>query len=246
MNLKQAIRLFCAVIIGTSFASSAKLYGQTTVSAAEKSTIEVIGSAEMEVVPNEIYISIILRERYENKQKVSIEEQEEKLKSALKELGIDLKNLYLSDANADYIKVRWGTKDVLTKKDYTLKVSSAATLSNVFQQLSKLEIRDASIARVSHSGLDSLKKEVQILAIRAAKNKADYLLAAIGEKTGKPLSVQERENSYMPVEGVGYGAGNGAGYAAGVFVDSNAEPDEELQFSKIKVEAYIYVRFAIE
>jgi len=92
---------------------------------------------------------------------VTIEEQEEKLKAAVKSLGIDLTNFYLSDANADCVKIRWQKKDVLTKKDYTLKVSNATSVGQVFQELEKLEITDASISKVSHSKIDSLGKEVR-------------------------------------------------------------------------------------
>ena len=141
----------------------------------EQPYIEVIGTAEKEVVPDEIYIGIIIREKYVNKVKVTIEEQEEKLKSTVKSLGIDLTNLYLSDANADYVKIRWQKKDVLTKKDYTLKVSDATSVGQMFQELEKLEITDAFISRVGHSKIDSLRREVKIMAIKSAKDKADYL-----------------------------------------------------------------------
>jgi hypothetical protein len=138
-------------------------YGQSKVDCEEVKYIEVTGSADQEVIPDEIYINIIIQEKYINKEKVTIESQEEKLRTSLKEIGVDLKNLYLSDANADYIKVKWRTKDVLTKKDYTLKVSNATIVGQVFQQLDKLDITDAFIAKVNYSKLDSLKKEVKIL-----------------------------------------------------------------------------------
>lgn len=223
-------------------------FGQARVESEEKPYIEVTGSAEQEVIPDEIYINIIIREKYVNKEKVTIESQEEKLKTCLKDLGIDLKNLYVSDANADYVKIKWRTKDVLTKKDYTLKVSTAATVGQVFQQLDKLEITDAFIAKVSHSKLDSLKKEVKISAIKAAKNKADYLLDAIGGQTGKPLIVQERENRIVPAASGGP-TFQGARYdGTAYYVNGVREigKEDELQFKKIKIEAVIYVKFAIK
>ncbi|MBC7391543.1 MAG: SIMPL domain-containing protein [Opitutaceae bacterium] len=231
------------IIVALSIASST--FGQTKVDCEEKPFIEVTGSADLEVIPDEIYINIIIREKYVNKEKVTIESQEEKLKTYLKDIGVDIKNLYLSDANADYVKVKWRTKDVLTKKDYTLKVSIATTVGQVFQQLDKLEIIDAFIVKVDHSKLDSLKKVVKILAIKAAKNKADYLLSAIGEQTGKPLIVQERENGFTSTMAEinirGSRANGTASYIDGVKV---SEVDE-IQFKKIKIEAFIYVKFSI-
>lgn len=107
---------------------------------AEQPYIEVTGVAEKEVIPDEIYIAIIIKEKSVNKTKVTIEEQEEKLKGAIKSLGIDLANLSLSDASGDYVKVRWQQKDLWPKKQYTLKVSDAATVDKVFQELEKLEV----------------------------------------------------------------------------------------------------------
>jgi uncharacterized protein len=209
--------------------------------------IEVTGTAEMEVVPDEIYVEIVIREKYENRVKVSIEEQEVKLKSSIKSLGIDLANLYLSDANADYVKVRYQKKDLLTKKEYTLKVSTATTVGQVFQELENLEITDASISKVSHSKIDSLRKEVKIAAIKAAKHKADFLLNAIGEQTGKPLVIKENEvsqnNSYSNV--VIRGAGQNDGYY-NVAGDMSKSGDPEIQFQKIKILSSIYVKFSIK
>jgi uncharacterized protein len=201
--------------------------------------IEVTGSADMEIVPDEIYINIVIREKYINKEKITIESQEEKLKKYLKEIGIDLNDLYLADANADYVKIRRKTKDVLTKKEYTLKVGSAKILGQVFQQLDKLEITDAYISRVHHSKLDSLKKQVKILAIKAAKNKADYLLNALGKKSGDPLIVQDNERGVTP-------------YYANARVmsmesqDKASGQEDDLEFKKIKIEEFIFVRFAIQ
>ncbi len=214
----------------------------------EQPYIEVIGTAEKDVIPDEIYIEIIIGERYVNKDKVTIEEQEEKLKTVIKSLGIDLTNLSLSDANADYVKVKWKQKDVLTKKEYTLKVSKATTVGQVFQKIDSLEIKDAHISKVSHSKIDSLKKETKIAAIKAAKAKADYLLATIGEQTGKPLIIRENDplvgnnsnvinqaiiNTRCTTEGTSY-------YVDGVKVEN------EIHFHKIKIQSSVYVKFLIK
>jgi len=209
--------------------------------------IEVTGTAEKEVIPDEIYIGIIIRERYVNRVKVTIEEQEEKLKTAVKSLGIDLINLYLSDANADYVKIRWQKKDVLTKKDYTLKVSTATTVGQVFQELEKLEITDAYISKVSHSKIDSLRKEVRIMAIKAAKDKADYLLTAIGEQTGKALIVTENPQTIYRTEYQAMASRNinsVASTTAGLY--SSVDKDNEIEFQKIKLTSSIYVKFSIK
>lgn len=178
---------------------------------------------------------------------MTIEEQEEKLKAAVKSIGIDLTNLFLSDANADYVKISWQKKDVLTKKDYTLKVSNATSVGQVFQELERLEITDASVLKVNHSKIDSLRKEVRIMAIKAAKEKADYLLKAIGEQTGKPLIVTETPQPNIREEIARMPLRSSANF---ISIDdvpaSNGNKVQEIQFQKIKLSSGVYVKFSIK
>ncbi len=213
----------------------------------EKPYIEVTGTAEKDIIPDEIYIGIVIHERNMNDKKM-IEEQEEKLKSAIKSLGIDLRNLSLSDANADYVRVPWKKKDVLTRKYYTLKVSTATLVGQVFQKLDSLEITEASISKVSHSKIDSLRKEIKIMAIKAAKDKADYLLATIGEQTGKPLIIRENEHQVHVVSNVSnqnYLNIRGSRVGEAYYVDG-VKVENEIEFQKIKIQSNIYVKFLIK
>ena len=241
MKQRYILSAFFFSIILYPWLLSAQMAGELR----EPPYIEVTGVAEQEVVPDEIYVSIIIREKYSNKEKVSIQVQEEKLKGQLKSLGIDMSNLFLADANADLITIRWKNTGLLTQKEYTLKLSNATQVGQVFQQLDKLDITDAGIQRVHYSKLDSLKKEVKIAAIKAAKAKADYLLAAIGEQTGKALIEQETDNPVYPMVGAAF-------QNARTMDDPNASEiavattGTDLQFRKIKVEARIYVKFSIK
>jgi len=180
-----------ALITSLIFISGSAVFPQTQERRQEEIPyIEVTGIAELEVVPNEIFIKIIISEKYIGKAKVSIEEQEVKLRESLKLLGIELRNLSLADADADYVKIGFQKKDLLTKKEYQLNVSDALMVGKVFEALEKLEIADASIKRVSHTKIDSLRREVRINAIKAGKEKANYLLSAIGEQPRRPLIIR--------------------------------------------------------
>ena len=55
--------------------------------------IEVTGSAEMEIIPDEIYITVVVTERYDGKNKITIEKLESDMFAALKNIGIDPKNI---------------------------------------------------------------------------------------------------------------------------------------------------------
>src|SRR5687767_2976433 len=72
--------------------------------------IEITGTSETEITPDEIYITIMLQERMEGKEKLLIEKQEQDLKQNLKELGIDISNITLNNFVADFKKVRMNKK----------------------------------------------------------------------------------------------------------------------------------------
>ena len=68
------------------------LNAQTTI---EKPFIEVIGKSEMTVMPDQIIVSIVLKEREKGKKIKSTNEQLEVLKNELKRLNIPLHQLSL-------------------------------------------------------------------------------------------------------------------------------------------------------
>ena len=229
------------ILLSTALLLAATLTAQNP-TGEEKPYIEVNGTGELEVIPDEIYVAITLKERSNNKKTVSIEEQEQNLKNALKNLKVDLKNLSLAGANADLVRIEWRKKGVITQKQYSLKLANATILGQVFSELDKLEITDAYVSHVQHSKIDSLRKVVKIMAIKAAKNKADYLLAAIGEKTGKALIVRENDVAYhQPVWTM-------ANARMDKFESSTSYENynDPIDFKKIKVESSIYVKFGIQ
>jgi uncharacterized protein YggE len=241
MNRKPTFTLIALLFLLT-FSAIAQ---NNTKSVHEEPYIELTGTAEMDVVPDEIYIGIVIREKYDGKTKITIEEQEQKLKTILTSVGIDVKKLYLSNANANMVKIQWQKKDVLTKKEYTLMVTNATEVGKVFQELDKLELRDAIIEKVSHSKIDSLRKEVRIMAIKAAKDKADYLLGAIGQKTGKALIVNET-NPVFFMSNQNISNNSYVNYEASTYSSGSKISDYEIQFEKINISSSIYVKFAIE
>jgi uncharacterized protein YggE len=205
--------------------------------------IEVTGTAELDIIPDQIYLEMTLKEDYKGKDKITISEQEEELKKALIKIGIDITNLSLTDANADYVRVRWSKKDILTKRDYTLIVSNAKILVKVLQELDKLDINEAHITKVNHSKIDSLKREVRISAIKAAKEKSDYLLNAIGEETGKPLIISETPTpAYSNVNR----SMRSSRSETEQYFTERQKLKSDIQFQKLKLRTSIYIKFSIK
>jgi len=239
------MKTYTTILIVSLLLLSTSAFPQKQGDQLEKPYIEVTGTAEKEVIPDEIFIAISLLERQDGKEKKSIEQQEEQLKKGLQEIGIDLKNLSLSDASSDYVRIKVSKRDVISKTDYLLKVSSATQVGKVFEKLDELKIEEAKIAYVSHTKMEEFRKEVKIQAIKAAKEKADYLLAAIGEQAGKPLVILE--NSYpnqMQSNTVMLEELQESRERMDVMYSSKSEP--MLQFKKIKIKSSFYVKFSIQ
>lgn len=215
---------------------------QETTIAKETPYIEVVGTGEMEIVPDQIYISFTLKERFEGKTKIAIEDQEKEMKKKLMKLDIDLKDLQLADANSDFIKIKRKKTDVIASKDYLLKVSTTAALAKVFEMLDEINAFNANIQRVDHSEIKKFRKETKMLAVQEAKEKAGYLLSAIGETVGKPLFIQERD-TYDDIQPMRKSA-----IMPMMAMDAaqNEEALPELSFQKIKLKYTVFARFAIK
>lgn len=231
------------VVLIVLFYSGNKLFAQLNTE--PKPFIEVTGTSETEISPDEIYISITLLERSENKEKLSIDKQEKDLKQEIKSLNIDMSNLVLSDAYADYQNFRKSKKDVIISKSYILKVNSAEMLSKVYEKLDKINVYDAYISRVSNSKMEEFKKENRIKAIKAAKEKVDYLLAAIN-LTGKAIQITETDNNmFQPYQFNPYRNAKMMAANAVSLEQDAANLEAEIGFKKIKITNSFLVRYEI-
>lgn len=207
--------------------------------------VESTGYFEKEVIPNEIYIKFKLEERMDGKTKITLANLENELRDSLLEVGLNLSDLTLSDAKAEYVRVSWNIKDVLSEKEYIIMVKNAQELGQVFNVMDMLKVRNAYVDKVDHSEIEKIRKEVRINAILNAKDKADYMLLAIDEKVGKTLLVRGDD---LAVRSPGiYQVAGQMQAVPGVRMSSYELEDKysEIQFQKIKIESKIYAKFSI-
>lgn len=153
--------------------------------------ISVTGTAEKEIIPNEIMISIILKESLNGKIKSSIEEQEKRLFEELRKQSIDLKKMTFDKASASQLTIRKKTNDLMNEKRYTLKLSTLQEVNQAINAFDEADVKSFYISEMTHSEIEEYRKEVKILALQAAKNKAKYLLESIDQKVGNALEVVE-------------------------------------------------------
>jgi uncharacterized protein YggE len=155
-------------------------------------TIKVIGTAEMEIVPDEIYMSVTLKEYTKDKKKFTIEELEKNLVNYLEKVTVtDKKDIKMDNMDACVIRMKRKNKDEVITKSYDVKFKDAQQVYQLYSAMDSLGITGAFVSKYSHSKMEEYKTKIKVNAINAAKEKAVYLLAAIGEKAGKAVSVTE-------------------------------------------------------
>lgn len=209
--------------------------------------IEITAESERKVTPDEIYIFISIEERYEGKDKIEIAPQEEALRKALREKGINTEEFKLWDAISEYQKVKWyGKKDAIASTDYSLMVSKAEDVKIVFEILTELKIEKSRIYKTDYSKKDELKKELRIEAMKKAKEQARYMLEAIGENIGRALIVREGKVNYRHYKSNNYTyeiLSAEQMWAAGDVKDRN--DDYKQKFKDIEFSVDVYVKFEI-
>ncbi|MDP4273660.1 MAG: SIMPL domain-containing protein, partial [Bacteroidota bacterium] len=156
----------------------------------DQNYIEVTGKAEKEIVPDMIYLKIILSDK-DNKSKQSLDETEKSMISKLTGIGVDVnKDLSVKDYVSNF-KSYWISKtDVILTKQFQLIVHDAKTIQKVFFEFQKLGISNVTIEKLEHSRIEQYRREVKIEAIKAAKEKAEALAAAVNQSIGKALYIK--------------------------------------------------------
>ncbi|HQO49666.1 MAG TPA: SIMPL domain-containing protein [Bacteroidales bacterium] len=202
--------------------------------------IEVTGKAELEVVPDQIFLKIILNEK-EFKSKQSIKEMEQLMTDKLSEIGIDAgKDLVVKDFVSNFQFYRLSKTDINVSKEYQLLVHDASTAGKVFVELEKAGISNITVEKLDHTKMQEYRKAVKVDAIKAAKEKASDLAAAIGQGIGRAVYINEVDmnNTYHLNTIIGRVAGMSAqGSRSG---HSTAQEDLNLEFEKISIEYTIF------
>ncbi|MBS1505787.1 MAG: SIMPL domain-containing protein [Bacteroidetes bacterium] len=204
----------------------------------DQNYIEVTGKAQLSIVPDLIYIKIVLSEK-DTKNRVPVTVLESQMISKFQELGIDVKkDLKLNDLLSFFRGKVFTKSDVIVTKEYLLTVHDAATASKVFLELEKIDISNVSIDHVDHTQVAEFRKEVKINAIKAAREKALALAKAIDQNIGRAIFIQEVDN--VDIERI-------SANTSSIYGSSLAHIKfEDVDFRKMVLEYSILVRFELK
>lgn len=228
-NIIILLVLFCGL----------KLSAQVQKNFIDQNYIEVKGVSKMEIVPNEIYLNIVLDEK-DTKNKESVEQLEQKMYVALEKAGINLEEQLSVSDFASNLKLHFIKKSNIQKsKVFELLVHDSNVLAKVFVELEKIRISNISIIRVDHSEIEKFRRQVKVNAVKAGKEKAEDLTEALGQNIGRAIYINESSSRYRN------------DYANETFRIRGASSlakmkTPDLEFQKIQLEYSVVMRFALE
>lgn len=210
-------------------------------------TISATGNAKIEVVPDEIYVAVNLRE-YDKKGsgKIDIETIKNSFLSACKSLGLNDSDVVVQSYSGYDGTVYWYRKNKKQNPDlkaginYWVKVSSLKKMDELVNKLDDEATQNFYIAKADYSKRKDVELKMKADAIKAAKEKAIFLAAAINEKIGNAVTINE------PNE---VGEAPRPMYAMAMrskaVSDNEEEPAMNVDFKKIKIEYEANVVFAL-
>jgi uncharacterized protein YggE len=204
--------------------------------------IEVTGSAEMEVEPNEIFLFVKLREFEENRSKVGLEKLDKEFLQAIKAANIDRKNVTLADAGSTFDKIRRKDKDAFREKSYEIKLTSAAELERFLEKVEPVKVFQIDITKLNHTEMEKFKIDLKVKALQAAQTKASTLLKSINANIGKPIMVRDWDQD--PVQPLPQARMANMYAKAESAMDMSQEG--QIEFRKLKLRAQITAQFEIK
>ena len=218
-------------------------------------TITVSGSAEMEIVPDEINVNITLREyqkRGENKKDI------ETIKSTFLE---NCKAIGLPDSVISIIsftgynnyysfKKRKKDPDMQSSITYQVKFKSSELMDKLVEKLDDEATQNFVIASTSHSKMTEFRRQLKIKAVQAAKDKGIYLTEAVSERLGEAITIIEPDESNNTLAFAnGFASNNAYSQTNLSFRDSSRSEsgaEQEIDFKKIKLRYEVSVVFSLK
>jgi len=209
-------------------------------------TITVTGSAEMEIVPDEIYVSIDLKEYDKKGQgKISIEKIRQDFLAAVRSLGTADSNVSVAaydGYNNPWLRKKNKKDELYASITYQVKLKTAAQVDQLVDKLDDNATQNFYISKTSHSKLEEFKKNLKMQAVKAAKEKANYLAEAINEQVGVAVTINEPMEYYQPYVSFGYASKR----VMSAQVDQSANDQPQADFKKMKLKYDVTVVFALK
>ncbi|RHJ77913.1 SIMPL domain-containing protein [Parabacteroides sp. AM08-6] len=161
--------------------------------------IEVTGTSEVEIVPDEIHYIIEIKEYFkeefdgvskpeEFRTKVPLSRIEQDLRSSLRSIGITEKAIRTQEVG-DYWRERG--RDFLIAKNFDITLKDLNQIDKIIKKVNTKGINSMRIGELKNKDMETYREQGKIKALQAAQRKAAYLVEAAGKKLGDVIRIVE-------------------------------------------------------
>ena len=165
--------------------------------------IEVTGTSEIEIVPDKIHYIIEIREYFEEEfdgkskpeeyhTKVSLSQIEQDLRKTLAEAGITQDAIRMQEIG-DYWRKQG--QDFLISKKFDITLTDFRQINEIVKRIDTKGIHTMRIGELENKDILAYHQKGKIEALKAAQQKATYLVEALGKKLGDVIRIVEEGNS---------------------------------------------------
>ena len=172
--------------------TSSSLLNSQTKNFIDQAYLETTAKADTLVIPDRIYLDIILKES-DSKNRISVEELEHKMVQQLTALGIVLdEQLSLKDASTDFNRYFLKGQEIEKRKQFQLLVYDGLTVGRIIQSLEAIGISNITLTKLEYSQMEALELALKSQAILKAKAQAEALVSPLGQKVTQALHIVDR------------------------------------------------------
>ena len=216
-------------------------------------TISVNGSAEMEVIPDEIYVQVDLREyKKKGEDKTELEKIKTEFLASCKAVGIADSNISVASYDGYNMANLWRPRkkdpELLSSIAYQIKFTNTKLIDDLVTRLDDEATNNFSIIKTSHSKIIDYRKQLKISAVKAAKEKATYLTESVNEQLGQAITIVEPEEYVNSDVRAGMYKSNVSGYENVSMKEARAYGinDNGVDYRKIKLRFEVKVLYALK
>jgi uncharacterized protein YggE len=205
--------------------------------------IETSAKVDTLVVPDRIYISILLNEA-DSKNKKSVEDLEKALETTLKALNINTeKDLSSLEFSSDFKKYFLKNQSIIKSKMYSLVVGDAVTAGKVLAELETVGISNVNIERTEYSKAEDLILELKAKAILKSQQTAEKLAEPLNQKIGKAIYISDVNTIANALQGQAPGIRI---RGLSTLYGSRAADPIYTEFQKVKFEVEVNVKYLLD
>lgn len=220
-----------------------------------RATVSVTGEAEVRVVPDEVVLTLGI-ETHDNQLAVAKSQNDIVVKRVLAlaaEFGIAPEHVQ-TDYIGIYPRYASGCYDFCAPIGYVARKSVVMTLRDLdrFEDLLTAALNSGANhvqgIEFRTTELRKYRDEARALAIRAAREKAEALAGELGEKAGRPRTIQEQQSSWWSGYGAWWGSSWGGAMSQNVIQEYGGMPlgeDSTVAPGQISVRASVAVTFEL-